>query len=267
MLVLRSKAGEIMIRAIFKDKRMVGYATVGYYSSDPDEVVVELTEEQIKQIVGTEDWQDIYHTLFLENEDAEIGENLLPSLGDSKILPTEVANTQFRLLDDISEEELAFIMSKFPSFEIGKSYLVNEKVVFRSKLYKVIQAHTSQSDWTPDQVPALFVEVMPDGVIGPWRQPLGAHDAYKAGDKVYFNGHVYVCKVDNNIWSPDNYGWELFEEEEPGGDEYPHWVQPAGAHDAYQVGAIVSHNGQLWINTVNNNVWEPGIYGWSTFEA
>ena len=131
-----------MIRAIFKDKRMVGYATVGYYSSDPDEVVVELTEEQIKQIVGTEDWQDIYHTLFLENEDAEIGENLLPSLGDSKILPTEVANTQFRLLDDISEEELAFIMSKFPSFEIGKSYLVNEKVVFRSKLYKVIQGIT-----------------------------------------------------------------------------------------------------------------------------
>jgi hypothetical protein len=267
MLVLRSKAGEIMIRAIFKDKRMVGYATVGYYSSDPDEVVVELTEEQIKQIVGTEDWQDIYHTLFLENEDAEIGENLLPSLGDSKILPTEVANTQFRLLDDISEEELAFIMSKFPSFEIGKSYLVNEKVVFRSKLYKVIQAHTSQSDWTPDQVPALFVEVMPDGVIGPWRQPLGAHDAYKAGDKVYFNGHVYVCKVDNNIWSPDNYGWELFEEEEPGGDEYPDWVQPTGSHDAYQVRAIVTHNGQLWISTIDNNVWEPGIYGWSTFEA
>ena len=250
-----------MIRAIFKGKKMVGYATVGHYSSDPDEVVVELTEEQIKQIVGTEGWQDIYHTLVLENEDSEIGEYLQPSHGSSKILPTEVANTQFRLLDDISEEELAFIMSKFPSFEIGKSYLANEKVVFRSKLYKVIQAHTSQSDWTPDQVPALFVEVMPDGVIGPWRQPLGAHDAYKAGDKVYFNGHVYVSKIDNNVWSPDSYGWEL----ETSGEEYPEWVQPTGSHDQYNKGDIVSYNKQLWISIIDANVWEPGVYGWNIY--
>ena len=40
------------------------------------------------------------------------------------------------------------------------------------------------------------------------------------------------------------------------------WVQPQGGHDAYQVGAIVSHNGQQWINNTANNVWEPGVYGW-----
>ena len=63
MLVLRSKAGEIMIRAIFKDKRMVGYATVGYYSSDPDEVVVELTEDRSNRLLGLKTGR-IYTTPF-----------------------------------------------------------------------------------------------------------------------------------------------------------------------------------------------------------
>ena len=42
----------------------------------------------------------------------------------------------------------------------------------------------------------------------------------------------------------------------------PSWVQPLGATDAYQVGAKVSHKDKIWLNTVANNVWEPGVYGW-----
>ena len=48
---------------------------------------------------------------------------------------------------------------------------------------------------------------------------------------------------------------------------YDIWTQPLGAHDAYQTGDIVSHNGQLWESTVDGNVWEPGVYGWSEKEA
>lgn len=40
------------------------------------------------------------------------------------------------------------------------------------------------------------------------------------------------------------------------------WVQPAGAHDAYQVGDLVTHNGQTWENNTPDNVWEPGVFGW-----
>ena len=47
---------------------------------------------------------------------------------------------------------------------------------------------------------------------------------------------------------------------------YPVWTQPYGATDAYQVGDIVSHNDRLWICTVANNVWEPGVYGWDEYE-
>ena len=45
-------------------------------------------------------------------------------------------------------------------------------------------------------------------------QPTGAHDAYKIGDKITYNGKKYICKLDNCVWNPDEYpaGWELVEE-------------------------------------------------------
>ena len=41
------------------------------------------------------------------------------------------------------------------------------------------------------------------------------------------------------------------------------WVQPLGAHDSYDLGAKVTHNGQTWVSDYANNVWEPGVFGWS----
>lgn len=44
------------------------------------------------------------------------------------------------------------------------------------------------------------------------------------------------------------------------------WVQPTGAHDAYTIGDVVVHNGQVWkcVEGDENdlNVWEPGVFGW-----
>jgi len=45
-------------------------------------------------------------------------------------------------------------------------------------------------------------------------------------------------------------------------EEWPEWRQPTGAQDAYANGAKVSHNGKHWISTADNNVWEPGVFGW-----
>lgn len=50
--------------------------------------------------------------------------------------------------------------------------------------------------------------------------------------------------------------------QEPSTEEYPAWVQPTGAHDAYPQGAKVSYNGKKWVSTVSGNVWAPGVYGW-----
>ena len=51
-----------------------------------------------------------------------------------------------------------------------------------------------------------------------YKQPTGAHDAYKTGDKITYNGKKYVCKMDGCVWNPDTYpaGWEEVVEESEG---------------------------------------------------
>lgn len=45
------------------------------------------------------------------------------------------------------------------------------------------------------------------------------------------------------------------------------WRRPAGAHNTYKQGDIVNHNGKNWISIVDNNSWEPGVYGWEEYKG
>lgn len=101
----------------------------------------------------------------------------------------------------------------FPAWASGKAYALNDRVRYGEKLFKCVQAHTSQSDWTPDATPALWTEVAKPGEIPVWRQPTGAQDAYMTGDKVWYpavDTTVYESLIDNNTWSPEAYplGWQ-----------------------------------------------------------
>ena len=90
-----------------------------------------------------------------------------------------------------------------------KEYVnVGDRRRFDGVLYKCIQAHTTQADWTPDITPALWVAVSIEE-YPEWVQPTGAHDAYNIGDKVTYNGNRYVCAVDGNVYAPDVSGWTL----------------------------------------------------------
>lgn len=104
----------------------------------------------------------------------------------------------------------------FPAWAVGVAYSVGERVQYDGKLYKVVQAHNSQADWTPPTVPALFTEVAKPGEIPVWKQPTGAQDAYNKGDKVWYpdvNTTVYESVIDSNVWSPNDYpqGWKVVE--------------------------------------------------------
>jgi hypothetical protein len=92
----------------------------------------------------------------------------------------------------------------------GVALETGQRVTYNDVLYKVLQPHTSQADWTPDTSPSLFAKVLiPDeNVIPEWIQP-DSTNAYMAGDKVTFNGKVYESLMDGNIWSPAEYpiGW------------------------------------------------------------
>ena len=98
----------------------------------------------------------------------------------------------------------------FPKWEPGISVAVGERYQHLGKLYRVVQAHTTQADWEPQDTPALWTEVSLDE-WPEWVQPTGAQDAYNTGDKVTFEGAHYVSLIDGNIWSPAAYpaGWEL----------------------------------------------------------
>lgn len=48
-------------------------------------------------------------------------------------------------------------------------------------------------------------------------------------------------------------------------EEFPEWVQPLGAQDAYSKGAKSAHGGKRWVSDVDGNVWEPGVYGWTEY--
>lgn len=113
----------------------------------------------------------------------------------------------------LTDTEALEAVALFPAWAVGVAYAKDERVQYDGKLYKVVQAHTSQSDWTPDKTPALFTEVAKPGEIPVWKQPTGAQDAYAKGDKVWFpdvNTTVYESIIDSNVWNPTDYpqGWK-----------------------------------------------------------
>lgn len=109
----------------------------------------------------------------------------------------------------LPDEDALQAVELFPQWVTGRAYIVDERLQYNGILYRVVQAHTSQADWTPDITPALFVVVSLDE----WPefvQPTGAHDAYKKGDKVTFEGKHYISLIDGNVYSPTAYpaGWQ-----------------------------------------------------------
>jgi hypothetical protein len=98
----------------------------------------------------------------------------------------------------------------FMPYQIGTPYKIGDTFVYAGELYEVVQAHTSQSDWIPSAVPALYKKAVLPATIAPWVQPTEAQDAYKIGDKVTFNGFTYESLINANVWSPTGYpaGWE-----------------------------------------------------------
>jgi hypothetical protein len=119
----------------------------------------------------------------------------------------------------LSDEKAMEIVSVYDEWVSGKAYNVGEFVRYGEnsvgdyQLYKVVQTHTSQADWTPDVATSLFAPIgLNDDGYPVWSRPTGAHDAYNKDDIVDYNGTIYKSLIDGNVYSPDEYpqGWEVF---------------------------------------------------------
>lgn len=149
----------------------------------------------------------------IQNEAIAISESNKQALIQQKLEAQVVADAQ-------SSDDTASLDNQdlFPFWEVGFAYTVGFKCQsFNAnnelKLYKCVQAHTSQSDWQPKDVPALFTVVAYPNEVPVWVQPTGAQDAYNIGDRVHYptiNDPIYESLINANVWSPVAYpaGWQ-----------------------------------------------------------
>lgn len=96
----------------------------------------------------------------------------------------------------------------FEEWAVGISYPVGALRNYEGKLYKCLQAHTSQADWTPDVVPALWALAADPAEEWPeWQRVYGAHDAYPKGAKVSHQGKHWISDIDGNGFEPGVAMW------------------------------------------------------------
>lgn len=119
----------------------------------------------------------------------------------------------------LSEEQAMEVVAVFDPWEIGKSYAVGDYLTYGvngvgdPQLFKVLQDHTSQADWTPDTAVSLYAAIGLDEQGYPvWSQPTGSHDSYNTGDIVNYHGTLYRSCVDGNVYSPEAFpeNWEVY---------------------------------------------------------
>ena len=116
-----------------------------------------------------------------------------------------VALCEVGTLDTVTASEHAEL---FAEWAYPIAYTVGQFRRYNGKLYKCVQAHTSQADWTPDTAASLWsVAADPAEEWPAWSQPIGAHDAYATGAKVSHNGKHWTSSVDSNVWEPGVHGW------------------------------------------------------------
>ena len=95
--------------------------------------------------------------------------------------------------------------------------------------------------------------------------PWAGGTAYKAGDRVGYGMRVFRCLQDHEsqeTWNPEDAPSLWAKVLIPDPSVIPEWEQPSSTNP-YMKGDKVRHVGKVWISTVDNNVWEPGIYGWN----
>lgn len=171
---------------------------------------------------------------------------------------------------EMTDEDVQTFNLIMPDFVPGNEYENKAVVRYNEVLYRAIQKvdSTTTTNYTPDQANSYWKRVGEPNEEGiyEWSQPYGATDCYQIGDKVTYQGATWTSTIDNNVWAPGVYSWDKDPDsgsEEPV-DEYPDFIPPTGAHDAYKIGDKVTFEGKHYESVINNNVWSPADYpaGW-----
>lgn len=164
-------------------------------------------------------WDDT-NSLWVEGETKSRVKSPLEKLVEESSAVTEVSRIvvkdKIKSTEGLDNETATNVSTLFPELDLnGVAVAVGDVFRWNGTLVEVVQAHTTQTDWTPEATPALFKVYRDPETETPaeWVQPTGAQDAYNTGDQVTFEGAVYESLIDANTWSPTDYpeGWQLIE--------------------------------------------------------
>lgn len=145
--------------------------------------------------------------------------------------------------------------------DIGMTFAEAEQRVFALPDF---DEYTEPAQAALDAVLPILTDEQAEQVPDAFPLWSAAGKAYKVGDRVRYDGVLYKCvqaHTSQEGWEPPNAASLWSRIGEPA--EYPEWIQPTGAHDAYAKGDKVSHNEKHWSSDIDANTYEPGVYGWT----
>lgn len=106
---------------------------------------------------------------------------------------------------DLTDEQALTVADYYPTWAVDTTYTVGQRVRYNNILYKVLQEHTSQEDWTPADAPSMFAEILVEDhegdMVPEWVQP-DSTNAYSKDDVVMHNGTKWKSLIDGNVWEP-----------------------------------------------------------------
>lgn len=177
--------------------------TIGFIDEGtPDEVLSMLTETNLQSIT----YEDVTYTGYTELVElryrpADKVYSVVLRRDEQKEAVAEVIS---RL--DLTDEQALTVSNYYPIWTAGTDYTAGQRVRYEGVLYNVLQAHTSQSDWTPADAPSLFARVLIDEAseeIPEWIQP-DSTNPYRKGDVVMHNQIKWESLIDGNVWEPND---------------------------------------------------------------
>lgn len=124
----------------------------------------------------------------------------------------------------------------------------------RIEAEKIIKAFVKLRELATDDMSLQVPEIYPT-----WREGI----AYTTNTRILYNEVLYKVLLDHTSqadWTPE-VAPSLFAKVLTSETEILEWVQPDSTNP-YMKGDKVTHNGKVWVSTIDNNVWEPGVYGW-----
>jgi chitodextrinase len=126
--------------------------------------------------------------------------------------------------------------------------IISEARKFREQFVKLREMATDEMSL---QVPKLYPT---------WKVGVD----YAVGDRILYEDVLYKVlqnHTSQETWTPIDAPSLFAKVLIPDEDIIPEWVQPDSTN-AYMKGDKVTHNGKTWTSDIDNNVWEPGMYGW-----